>query len=91
MFVRPRLTLPRKRKQGAYRLFAMSALVMSTALAGRPALAQQVQSSAAQEVGGLRVGGLHDGARVGTGVGRTLVPGYAATAAHRIEMPVRNS
>ena len=41
MFVRPRLVLPRKRKKGAYRLFATSALVMSTALAARPAAAQQ--------------------------------------------------
>ena len=41
MFVRPRLIVPRKRKKGAYRLFATSALVMSTALASRPAAAQQ--------------------------------------------------
>ena len=47
MFVRPRLNLPRKRKRGAYRLFATSALVMSTAVAARPALAQQPQSSPA--------------------------------------------
>ena len=40
MFVRPRLAVPRKRKKGAYRLFATSALVMSTALASRPAAAQ---------------------------------------------------
>jgi catecholate siderophore receptor len=42
MFVRPRPALPRKRKKGAYRLFATSALVMmSTGLASRPAAAQQ--------------------------------------------------
>lgn len=41
MFVRPRSTVTRKRKKGKYRLFATSALVMSTALASRPAAAQQ--------------------------------------------------
>ncbi len=42
MFVRTRLILPRKRKQGAYRLFATSALVMSTAMVGKPTVAQQL-------------------------------------------------
>ena len=41
MFVRPRLAAPRKRKRGKCRLFATSALVMSTALAAKPAAAQQ--------------------------------------------------
>ena len=41
MFVRSRTSLPRKRKKkGAYRLFATSAFVMSAALAG-PTFAQQ--------------------------------------------------
>jgi catecholate siderophore receptor len=41
MFVRRRIVVPRKRKKGACRLFAMSALVMSTALSARPAAAKQ--------------------------------------------------
>jgi catecholate siderophore receptor len=41
MFVRPRFASPRKRKKGKYRLFATGALVMATALAARPAAAQQ--------------------------------------------------
>jgi catecholate siderophore receptor len=42
MFVRRRpIPIPRKRKRGAYRLFATSAFVLSTALAARPAVAQQ--------------------------------------------------
>ena len=39
MFVRSRVVVPRKRKKGKYRLFATSALVMSAALAGKPAAA----------------------------------------------------
>lgn len=39
MFVRSRSVVPRKRKRGAYRLFATSALVMSTALAAKSAAA----------------------------------------------------
>jgi catecholate siderophore receptor len=41
MFVRPRLSPPRTRKKGRYRLFATSAFLMSTAMTGRPALAAQ--------------------------------------------------
>jgi catecholate siderophore receptor len=50
MFVRPRPILPRKRKRGAYRLFATSALVMSTALSAKP-MAQSPQASAASTRG----------------------------------------
>lgn len=46
MFVRPSVVTPRRRKKGKYRLFATSALVMSAALAGRPAAAQQLQTPA---------------------------------------------
>jgi catecholate siderophore receptor len=41
MFLRPRLVPPRKRKKGKYRLFATSALVVSTAFAAKSASAQQ--------------------------------------------------
>lgn len=47
MFVRPRPILPRKPKRGVFRLFATSALVMSTAIAARPASAQQPPSRSA--------------------------------------------
>ncbi len=46
MFVRRRAVLPRKRKKGKYRLFATSALVITTALATKPATASQQQASA---------------------------------------------
>jgi catecholate siderophore receptor len=41
MSARPTVVLQRKRKKGKYRLFATSALLMSTALAARPAAAAQ--------------------------------------------------
>jgi catecholate siderophore receptor len=41
MFLRSRVIPVRKRKKGPYRLFATSALLMSTALAARPAEARQ--------------------------------------------------
>jgi catecholate siderophore receptor len=41
MFLRPNAVVPRKRKKGKYRLFATSALLMSTAMAGKAAGAQQ--------------------------------------------------
>ena len=43
MFVRPRAVQPRKRKKGKYRLFATSALVISSALAAKPAASPQQQ------------------------------------------------
>jgi catecholate siderophore receptor len=46
MFVRARVSLPRQRKKGAYRLFATGALLMSTAAAGKPAVAAQQPSAA---------------------------------------------
>lgn len=48
MFVRARLIPASKRKKGKYRLFATSALVMSTALAGKPASAQQAPAPIAR-------------------------------------------
>jgi catecholate siderophore receptor len=42
MLVRPRSVTPRKKKKGAHRLFATSALVMSAALAGQSASAQSL-------------------------------------------------
>ena len=41
MFLPPRVTVSRKRKKGRHRLFATSAFLVSTAFAGRPAIAQQ--------------------------------------------------
>ena len=55
MFVRPRLASPRKRKKGKYRLFATSALVMSTALAARPASAQQAPPSVARNADAINI------------------------------------
>jgi catecholate siderophore receptor len=46
MFVRPRVVVSRKRKKGSYRLFATSALVVSTAFAARPASAGQLPPAA---------------------------------------------
>lgn len=43
MFVRRRAVLPRKRKKGKYRVFATSALVITTALAHEPAAASAQQ------------------------------------------------
>jgi catecholate siderophore receptor len=56
MFVRPAPALPRKRKKGKYRLFATSALLMSTALAPGAAAAEprQAAASIAQPGGELR-------------------------------------
>ena len=55
MFVRPRFASPRKRKKGKYRLFATSALVMSTALAARPASAQQAPAPIARNADAVSI------------------------------------